>query len=135
MKRKYYAMRECEFRLVPFPFLDVVCILLCFLPLHYVQSSDLCTQMNPRPPPPKKSPKHVKKQEKSQRTPKIFESEHYKLLSMFRSCLNGNIATKPPRKNPYTLCQIEGESDITNTFSAFDLVQHENNLKCRDLNL
>ena len=54
---------------------------------------------------------------------------------MFRSCLNGNIVIKPPRKIPYTLCQIEGESDITNTSSAFDLVQQENNPKCRDLNL
>ena len=134
MKRKYYAMRKCEFRLVPFPFLDVVCISQCFLPLHYVQSRDLCTQMSPSPL--QKIPKtRKKKQEKSQKTPKIFESEYYKLLSMFRSCLNGNIVTKQPRKNPYTLCQIDGESDITNIFSAFDLFQCENNPKCRDLNL
>ena len=54
---------------------------------------------------------------------------------MFRSCLNGNIVTKPPRKSPYTPSEIECDSDITHIFSAFDLVQHENNPKCRDLNL
>ena len=103
-----------------------------FLALYYVQSSDLCTQMKPRP---LKIPKTRKRTgEEPENTKDIWKWILQTFVSISKLSERQHWY-KTTKKNPYTLCQIEGESDITNTCSAFDLVQQENYPKCRDLNL